>query len=86
MQHRATITIPLGNVLPTTDDLTSTSISSDAGATDIVNPTGNDTDGTVENYKITSLPIWWNLIFSRWNNACNLKSSVNSDGSKWLKI
>ncbi|MCD8403304.1 beta strand repeat-containing protein, partial [Tenacibaculum finnmarkense] len=52
----ATITIPLGNVLPTTDDLTSTSISSDAGATDIVNPTGNDTDGTVENYKITSLP------------------------------
>ncbi|MCG8239736.1 gliding motility-associated C-terminal domain-containing protein, partial [Tenacibaculum finnmarkense] len=52
----ATITIPLGNVLPTTDDLTSASISSDAGATDIVNPTGNDTDGTVENYKITSLP------------------------------
>ncbi|MCD8425870.1 hypothetical protein LNJ40_11260, partial [Tenacibaculum dicentrarchi] len=52
----ATITIPLGNVLPTTDDITSASISSDAGATDIVNPTGNDTDGTVENYKITSLP------------------------------
>ncbi|MCG8732362.1 hypothetical protein G1K60_13040, partial [Tenacibaculum finnmarkense] len=82
----ATITIPLGNVLPTTDDITSASISSDAGATDIVNPTGNDTDGTVENYKITSLPTGGTLFLADGITPVTLNQVLTVDQANGLKF
>jgi len=42
--------------LPTTDDKTNGSILNTAGASDIENPTGNDTDGTVDFFVIKTLP------------------------------
>ncbi|WCC45311.1 hypothetical protein PJW08_04020 [Tenacibaculum finnmarkense] len=86
MQHQASITIPLGNVLPTTDDITSASISSDADATDIVNPTGNDTDGTIENYKITSLPIGGTLFLADGITPVTLNQVLTVDQANGLKF
>ncbi|MFY0689505.1 MAG: hypothetical protein JXQ90_20210, partial [Cyclobacteriaceae bacterium] len=46
-----------GNVAPTTNDLTNAgTITYGDVATDIDNPTGSDSDGTVDNYRIKSLP------------------------------
>ena len=55
----ATFTIPVtavANVQPTTDDKTNASILNTAGASDIENPSGNDTDGTVDSFVIKTLP------------------------------
>lgn len=42
--------------LPTTDNKVNPAIPSNAGSTDIINPTGTDTDGTIAGYKVTNLP------------------------------
>ena len=51
------ITVGASNNSPTTDDVTNSgTITYGDGATDIDNPSGTDSDGTVDNYKIKSLP------------------------------
>ncbi|WP_166669321.1 Ig-like domain-containing protein, partial [Flavobacterium sp. S87F.05.LMB.W.Kidney.N] len=51
-----TITIPIGNNAPAAHDNTNSNIPSRAGATAIKTLTATDTDGTIINYIITTLP------------------------------
>ncbi|KAF2343050.1 Ig-like domain-containing protein, partial [Flavobacterium tistrianum] len=51
-----TITIPVGNNAPVANDDTNTAIPSSAGATAIKALSATDTDGTIANYIILSLP------------------------------
>ncbi|MFD1602081.1 Ig-like domain-containing protein, partial [Flavobacterium artemisiae] len=52
----ATITIPVGNNAPTANDDTNSGIPSSAGATAINALTASDTDGTIVNYIVLTLP------------------------------
>ncbi len=52
----ATYTIPLTNILPTTNNVTNASIQDNAGPTFLSNMNGADADGTIKYFKITSLP------------------------------
>jgi uncharacterized repeat protein (TIGR01451 family)/gliding motility-associated-like protein len=60
----ATITIPVGNNPPVANADTNTSIPSTAGATAINALTATDTDGTIANYTVLSLPTHGTLALS----------------------
>ncbi|MES2650082.1 MAG: tandem-95 repeat protein, partial [Bacteroidota bacterium] len=83
----ATITIPLTNTPPTTDDKINTTIASNTAVpVDIINPTGADTDGTVTGYTITSLPTTGTLYLADGTTAVTLNQILTQTEANGLKF